>query len=135
MRQIKKYANRRLYDLQDNCYINNKQVYDFIAKGEKIKIIDAVSQQDITASILLDILAEQKINPAVLRENFLMELLAFRDELLMDLLGNYLEKSLQLFLCHQALFRKRMLDFEGDSPLNLLNELIEQQEKILKSKE
>ena len=60
IRKIKKYPNRRLYDMQERCYINIKDIKTAIINFENIMVEDSKTGDDITASILLQVLAEQK---------------------------------------------------------------------------
>lgn len=58
MRTIKKYGNRRLYDTEASSYVNVTQLADLIRSGETIRVVDASSGDDLTHSVLLQILTE-----------------------------------------------------------------------------
>jgi polyhydroxyalkanoate synthesis repressor PhaR len=59
MRLIKKYANRKLYDTTDKGYITMEKLSDLIKNGEEVKIIDNKSKDDITASVVSQLLARE----------------------------------------------------------------------------
>ena len=60
MRVIKKYPNRRLYDTQKSAYITLNEVHDLIRDNEDFQVQDATSGEDITRSILIQIIIEQE---------------------------------------------------------------------------
>ena len=61
--EIKKYANRRLYDTAQSAYITVSDLAEMVASGTKIKVSDAKSGEDLTSITLLQILMEQCVNP------------------------------------------------------------------------
>ena len=60
MRVIKKYANRKLYDTQDKTYISMDRLAELIKAGEEISVVDNQTDQDITVSVLSQLLAREK---------------------------------------------------------------------------
>ena len=60
MRELKKYPNRRLYDLTDSHYVTVEDVRVIITTGESIHVVDSKDGSDITRSFLLHILTEQE---------------------------------------------------------------------------
>lgn len=62
VRLIKKYPNRRLYDTGESCYIKLGAVKEMIEQNITIKVIDSQTEEDITRSILLQIILEQESN-------------------------------------------------------------------------
>ena len=60
MRIIKKYANRKLYDTTDKTYISMDRLADLIKDGEEVSVVDNQTDQDITASVLSQLLAREK---------------------------------------------------------------------------
>lgn len=62
---IRKYANRRLYDTSRSCHITQDDLYDLVAGGQRVQVIDVTSEQDITNQILAQALIER--DPAKLR--------------------------------------------------------------------
>lgn len=136
MRQIKKYANRRLYDSGASRYVSLEDVKTLFAGGEAVCVIDAKSGADITRAVLFQILAEDELQgkTPVLPQRMLAELAGFEDALLAGVLGVYLEQCLELFLRHQSLFRHQMQDFDGESPLDTLRQMMAGQEAVLAGK-
>jgi polyhydroxyalkanoate synthesis repressor PhaR len=63
MRLIKKYANRKLYDTTAKKYISQRRVAELIKKGEPVKIVDHVTGEDITASVVSRLLGEENSSP------------------------------------------------------------------------
>ena len=60
MHKLKKYPNRRLYDMTDSKYVTVEDVRKLIVRGESIEVIDSRDESDLTRSVLLQILAEQE---------------------------------------------------------------------------
>jgi polyhydroxyalkanoate synthesis repressor PhaR len=60
-RVIRKYANRRLYDTEASRHINKEDVRKLIASGHDVRIVDEGSGDDITRSVLLQLVAEQEL--------------------------------------------------------------------------
>ena len=108
MRQIKKYANRRLYDTGASRYVSLDDVKVLFADGEQVCVIDAKSGADITRAVLFQILAEDELQgkTPVLPQRMLAELAGYEDALLAGILGVYLEQCLQLFVSHHDIFRR-----------------------------
>ena len=65
MRTVKKYANRKLYDTVDKHYLSLDRIAELIRDGEEIEVIDNQTGEDITASILSQILSREKKEKAV----------------------------------------------------------------------
>ena len=59
---LKKYANRRLYDTEKSVYVTLSQVSDMIKEGRQVKVIDAKTEEDVTAFILTQIIVEEAKN-------------------------------------------------------------------------
>lgn len=136
MRRIKKYANRRLYDMGASKYVSLEDVKVLFAKGETVCVVDAQSGADITRSVLFQILAEEESQgkTPVLPQRMLARLAGYEDELLAGVLGNYLEQCMQLFVSHHDLFRRQMQDFDGESPVETLQQMMASQEALLAKK-
>lgn len=136
VRHIHKYANRRLYDTGASAYVSLQDVAALVKNGENLRVLDVKTGADITRSTLLQLLAEEEMqgkNP-ILSQQMLASLLTYNDDLLSGVLGNYLEATLGVFLQHSALFRAQMQDFDGDSPLDTVRELMAAQVEILRKK-
>lgn len=131
-RLIKKYPNRRLYDTQESRYISNEHVRDLVRSGQDVRIVEASTGIDITRSLFLWMLAElDAADEPIFSKELLREVLRYQNPLLQGLLGQYLEKSLQVFLEYQEVFHRQMQDFEGTNPVETLNELVASQSALL----
>lgn len=58
-RVIKRYANRKLYDMQESCYITHDEIAGLVREGQEVQIIDKETQEDLTAITLAQILFKQ----------------------------------------------------------------------------
>lgn len=56
---IKKYANRRLYDTKNKCFVNSGELAQMIKDGKEITVLDKVSGEDITASVLTQVIVDE----------------------------------------------------------------------------
>jgi polyhydroxyalkanoate synthesis repressor PhaR len=99
LRTIKKYSNRRLYDLQVKRYVTLDEIYDWVVAGADIHVIDKDSQEDITCAVLFQVITahEHRLHPS-LNVNFLWQ--AIRDSAggSMGALPLFLDLSLKCFL-------------------------------------
>ncbi len=125
-RIIKKYPNRRLYDTAISSYITLEDVKRLVLDRIQFRVVDARSSADITRSILLQIISEQEEqgNPIFTTE-VLAHIIRFYGDTLQGMMGNYLEKSLQVFVDQQHLVREQMRNFIGQNPLTMMSELAE----------
>ncbi len=126
-RIIKKYPNRRLYDTAISSYITLEDVKHLVLERAEFRVIDARSNDDITRSILLQIISEQEEqgNPIFTTE-VLAHIIRFYGDTLQGMMGNYLERSLQAFVDQQHLVRDQMRNFMGKNPLTMMSDLAEQ---------
>ena len=99
VRVIKKYPNRRLYDTDTSSYITLAEVKALVMKGEPFVVRDAKSNEDLTRSILLQIILEEETAGVPLfSESMLANLIRFYGHSMQGFMGSYLEKNLQLFM-------------------------------------
>jgi polyhydroxyalkanoate synthesis repressor PhaR len=107
IRLIKKYPNRRLYDIETSSYITIQEVKAIVVKGELLKVVDAKTNEDLTRSIFLQILLEEEAGGLPLfSEAALANMIRFYGHSMQALMGNYLENNIQHF-CN---FQKQMTD-------------------------
>lgn len=133
VREIKKYANRRLYDTGESRYVRSDDLCKILMSGESFNVIDVPSGRDITRSALFSLLAERALNNSatpVLTQAFLAEVARFDDDHLAGILGRYLEKSLQIFLSHCQVFREQMHNFDVEDPYATIERLTEAQKAV-----
>jgi polyhydroxyalkanoate synthesis repressor PhaR len=125
-RVIKKYPNRRLYDTQISSYITIEDVRQLIVDGVEFEVRDAKSGEDLTRQVLLQIIAEhEQDGEPMLSTRLLSQLIRFYGDSLQGFMGNYLERSMQLFLDQQQQFRQQMGGLIGQTPWTLMNQLTE----------
>jgi polyhydroxyalkanoate synthesis repressor PhaR len=108
-RLIRKYANRRLYDAQDSRHVTLDDLRKLIAGGQRIKVIDDKSGEDITRSILLQIIASQEqFGTPVLSLQLLEAIIRFYGNPIQQMLTSYLEQSIGGLLRQQNLMQQEM---------------------------
>ncbi len=133
LRLIKKYPNRRLYDTRISSYITLDDVRQLVLDGEAFEVRDARSEQDITRSVLLQIIAEREENgQPLLGTATLQMLIRFYGDPLQSALGRYVERMLQLFVEQQVSLRKQF-GASGNSPFALLNQIAERNLELWKN--
>ena len=126
VRVIKKYPNRRLYDTRISSYITIEDVRQLIVDGEEFEVRDAKSGEDLTRCVLLQIIAEhEQEGEPMLSTQLLSQIIRFYGDSLQGFMGNYLERSMQIFLEQQQQFRQQMSGLIGQAPLTMLNQLTE----------
>ena len=130
-RIIKKYPNRRLYDTEISSYITIEDVRQLILDGESFEVRDAKSGEDLTRSVLLQIIAEQEQDgEPMLSTQLLSQIIRFYGDSLQGFMGNYLERSMQLFMEQQQGFRQQMGNLLGQTPWTAMNQLTERNMEI-----
>ena len=126
IRIIKKYPNRRLYDTEISSYITIEDVRQLIVDGETLEVRDAKTGEDHTRQVLLQIITEhEQEGQPMLSTQLLSQLIRFYGHALQGFMGNYLERSMQLFLDQQQQFRQQMGGMLGQTPWTMLNQLTE----------
>lgn len=134
VRIIKKYPNRRLYDTEISSYITLEDVRQLVADGENFEVRDAKSGEDLTRSVLLQIIAEhEEHGQPMLSTHLLSQIIRFYGDSLQGFMGPYLENSLQIFLDQQQKFRSQLDNLLGQTPWSMLNELTERNMDMWKS--
>lgn len=125
-RIIKKYPNRRLYDTDISSYITLEDVRQLIVDNEPFEVRDAKTSEDITRSVLLQIIADQEQDgQPILSTELLSQIIRFYGDSLQGFMGSYLERSMQTFLEQQQQFRSQLNNMLGQAPWSMLNQLTE----------
>ncbi|MEO8060431.1 MAG: polyhydroxyalkanoate synthesis repressor PhaR [Burkholderiales bacterium] len=102
-RILKKYPNRRLYDTQLSSYITLADVKAMVLSGEHFEVRDAKTGEDLTRSILLQIILEEETGGVpIFSAPMLSQLIRFYGHSMQGMMGSYLEKNLQTFTDIQA---------------------------------
>ena len=99
LRVIKKYPNRRLYDTDTSSYITLAEVKILVMDNEPFVVRDAKTNDDLTRSILLQIILEEETaGVPIFTEQVLANLIRFYGHAMQDFMGAYLEKNVQIFM-------------------------------------
>ena len=102
-RVIKKYPNRRLYDTTTSTYITLAEVKQLVMASENVVVRDAKTGEDLTRSILLQIILEEEAGGApMFTEAVLANIIRFYGHAMQGFMGSYLEKNIQMFTDMQA---------------------------------
>jgi polyhydroxyalkanoate synthesis repressor PhaR len=117
-RVIKKYPNRRLYDTVQSKYITLSDIRSLVLERIEFVVIDKKSQDDITRSILLQVIAEQEhgVDPVMSRD-FLSQVIRSYGGNLQNMLSSYLEQSMKLFGSQQRELREKVKAVVGMDPV------------------
>jgi polyhydroxyalkanoate synthesis repressor PhaR len=123
-RVLRKYANRRLYDAEQSKHVRLSEVRDLIAGGTDVRVIDDVSGEDITRSILVQLVAEQEVGgKPVLSDEMLVQIIRYYGHPIQGVLGAYLQQGLEIFLAQQRTLQDSMREMMKSSPLSLFEDL------------
>ena len=102
-RVIKKYPNRRLYDTQHSSYITLTQVRELVMAHTPFVVRDAKTGEDLTRSILLQIILEEEAGGApMFTEAMLANIIRFYGHTMQGHMGSFIEKNVQMFTDFQA---------------------------------
>jgi polyhydroxyalkanoate synthesis repressor PhaR len=97
-RIIKKYPNRRLYDTNSSAYITLAEVKQLVVQGHAFVVLDAKTNEDLTRSILLQIILEEESGGLpMFSEAALANMIRFYGHAMQGFMGSYLEKNVQVF--------------------------------------
>jgi len=123
---IKKYANRRLYNTATSSYVTLDHLCQMVKDGVEFAVYDAKSGDDITRSVLTQIIVEEesKGGQNLLPINFLRQLISFYGDNLQFLVPRYLEHTMEYFARNQEQMRNYMRDtFGGIFPFGRFEDL------------
>lgn len=123
-RVIKKYPNRRLYDTEESRYITLSDVRDLVVSQVDFKVIDKKSGDDITRSILLQVISEQEAHgDPIMSKDFLSQVIRSYETVMPNYMASYLEQSLQLFMSQQQFFRGQVKRVVGVDPVGVVADM------------
>ncbi len=112
---IKKYANRRLYNTESSSYVTLDNLCQMVKDGREFLVHDAKSGEDITRSVLTQIIFEEESKGSnLLPIGFLRQLIGFYGDSLQSLVPSYLELSMAAFSRNQEQMRSTMGEAFGD---------------------
>ncbi len=111
---IKKYANRRLYNTRTSSYVTLDHLCEMVKEGTEFEVRDARSGEDITRSVLTQIIFEEEgKGQNLLPIRFLRQLIRFYGDSLQAFVPGYLDLSMESFTKHQEEIRHRMAEALG----------------------
>src|SRR6201997_959631 len=123
---IKKYANRRLYNTGTSTYVTLEDLAAMVKDGEDFLVYDAKTGDDITRSVLAQIIFEQenKAGQNLLPTTFLRQLIRFYGDSMQMVVPKYLEQSIDTLTREQEKFRKQLADTLSGTPFAPLEEQV-----------
>jgi polyhydroxyalkanoate synthesis repressor PhaR len=123
---IKKYANRRLYNTGTSTYVTLEDLASMVKTGEDFVVYDAKTGEDITRSVLTQIIFEQenKEGQNLLPIAFLRQLIRFYGDSMQMLVPRYLEVSIESLTREQEKFREQMAQAFGVGAFSSLEEQV-----------
>ena len=121
---IKKYANRRLYNTGTSTYVTLEDLAAMVKEGEDFLVYDAKTGDDITRSVLAQIIFEQenKAGQNLLPTTFLRQLIRFYGDSMQMVVPKYLEQSIDMLTREQEKFRKQLTSTFSGTPFAPLEE-------------
>lgn len=114
---IKKYANRRLYNTATSSYVTLDYLSELVKEGQDFVVYDAKSGDDITRSVLAQIIFEQESKGQnLLPVQFLRQLISFYGDSMQGYVPSYLEMSMDAFSKNQDKFKEQLNETFGAAP-------------------
>ena len=131
IRVIKKYPNRRLYDTERGKYITLEDVKKLVMEGTSFCVKDVKTDEDLTRSILLQIISEQEHNGEPLfSTQALTQLIRCYGQTYQNVVSEYLQSSIDIFTQQQKEFQEKLQDTVTSNPFTAMNDLTERNLKM-----
>jgi polyhydroxyalkanoate synthesis repressor PhaR len=125
--RIKKYANRRLYNTATSSYVTLDDLAKMVKDGSDFVVHDAKTGEDITHSVLTQIIFEQETKGQnLLPIPFLRQLIRFYGDSMQSMVPSYLELSLGQLAKEQSKFRRSIADAFGTGPMEIMEGQVRQ---------
>ncbi|MCH8221490.1 MAG: polyhydroxyalkanoate synthesis repressor PhaR [Proteobacteria bacterium] len=133
-RIIKKYPNRRLYDTEESRYITLADIRQLVLEKIDFAVIDKKTQEDITRSILLQVIADHEgRGEPVMSQDFLAQVIRSYGGTMQSMMSSYLEQSLRLFMTQQQQIRDKVKDVVGVDPVGIMTDIAQKNYERWKS--
>jgi polyhydroxyalkanoate synthesis repressor PhaR len=148
-RLIKKYPNRRLYDTKTSTYITLVDIKTLVVQSEAFEVIDAKTGENLTRSILLQIILEEEAGGApMFTADVLAQMIRFYGNAMQGMLGKYLENNIKVFSDMQGKLKDQastlyggdpamnkdmwaqFVNFQGPAMQNMMGTYVEQSQKM-----
>jgi polyhydroxyalkanoate synthesis repressor PhaR len=124
---IKKYANRRLYNTETSSYITLEHLAAMVREGRDFQVLDAKTNDDITRSVLTQIIVEEESRgQTMLPVNFLRQLISLYGDGMQSMVPQYLEASMQAFRQNQEKMQQTFGGAFGGAGLGAFEKIAEQ---------
>ena len=115
-RLIKTYPNRRLYDTRTSSYITLADVKELVLNNEIFQVLDAKTGEDLTRSILLQIILEEEAGGApMFTSDLLSHMIRFYGNAMQGMMGKYLESNIKAFTEMQAKLQDQARSIYGEN--------------------
>jgi polyhydroxyalkanoate synthesis repressor PhaR len=125
-RIIKKYPNRRLYDTEESKYITLEDIKKLVKQNKDFVVKDVKSDEDLTRSILLQIIIEQEDDGEPLfSTQALSHIIRFYGDSAQSVAGEYIQKSIDLFVSQQKQLQDQLQTAVNTNPITAMAELTE----------
>ncbi|MET0841245.1 MAG: polyhydroxyalkanoate synthesis repressor PhaR [Methyloceanibacter sp.] len=122
---IKKYANRRLYNTDTSTYVTLEDLAEMVRSNRDFVVYDAKSGEDLTHSVLTQIIVEQESRGTnLLPIGFLRQLIRFYGDSMQKLVPSYLEFSLDSLTRQQEQYRRRFAHAFGTAAFEAMQEQV-----------
>jgi polyhydroxyalkanoate synthesis repressor PhaR len=128
-RLIKKYANRRLYDASISKHVTLADIRQMIVHGERIRVVEDKTDEDITRLILLQVIAEQEqFGQPILTTHLLESIIRFYGGPMQDFMSRYLESSVEAVMKQQESMQTQISQMlqVAPPPMNAMAEMARQ---------
>jgi polyhydroxyalkanoate synthesis repressor PhaR len=117
-RIIKKYPNRRLYDTETSSYITLADIKRLVLEHVAFRVEDAKTREDLTRSILLQIiLEEESVGAPMFSSDMLSQIIRFYGNAMQGMMGSYLEKNIHTFIEIQKRLQDQSRQVYGENPM------------------
>jgi len=126
-RVIKKYANRRLYDTTASSHVTLDGIRELVVEGEDVVVVDDTTGDDITRSVMLQIITEQEQGGRpILSADMLKYIIRFYGNPMQDFMSRYLEQSLETFMNQQRTLQEQFDKAMSATPLDAMQDMTKQ---------
>ncbi len=133
-RIIKKYPNRRLYDTEESKYITLEDIKKLVLNNKEFIVKDVKSEEDLTRTILLQIITEQEDDGEPLfTTEALSHIIRFYGDSVQSVAGDYIQRSIHLFVTQQKQLQEKLQSAVTTNPITAMSELTEQNLEMWKT--
>ncbi len=133
-RIIKKYPNRRLYDTEESKYITLENIKQLVLNNKEFIVKDVKSEEDLTRTILLQIITEQEDDGEPLfTTQALSHIIRFYGDSVQSVAGDYLQKSINLFVTQQKQLQEQLQSAVSTNPISAMTEMTEKNLEMWKT--